>query len=306
MTQTLSKSPLMRYTEAFDLKYLDYGYTDYWRMAIQTDPKAINALLMEEIKFREQFFANFVFSVEGTQGTGKSSFMLRLNQILGEQYGNPFDLKNCHFFHEDMQEDLKHYKERTTYCQDEQPRIFGVMSSFLQEELANYEDIYRKPQVNIGYASPSLRRHEHFFIFETYGDIYLDKETGQPSGVEAMLKLRRFSDSMIMPRGKVKLSWVAEDFWDKYNKKKDIFIKKMGGKKGDRLKILEKYANDVIKKYKSNLYTLSGSGSIKMKDKYTLDYYLNKSAGMGNLTSEGRNQARSILKELLLENFDKK
>jgi len=301
----LTKSPMAKYISLFDLKNINLGYNEYWIKALQSGYQFWNQLIKEEINYRESHFRNLVFSIEGSQGDGKTAGLLSLGGTISKAYDTKLSLDHIHFFHETLREDLAHFKERTFYAQDEQTRIFGVMSSFLQAELSNYEDIYRKPQVNIGYASPSLRYHEHFFIFEALDQIYLDPKTGKPCAVELMLKTKRRSDGLIMPRGNVRLSWPEWAFWEKYNKKKDQFIKDQGGEKGDRLKILEDYADKAIKKYRDNMLTTTKDGELKIKDKTALSYYLNKVAGMGNLTGGGLELAQTIIREKLLADLEK-
>ena len=179
-------------------------------------------------------------------------------------------------------------------------KLLGMMSSFIQEELANYEDIFRKPQVNIGYASPSLRVHEHFFIYEALDDIFLD-EQGKPCAVQVMLKTKRKSDHLIMPRGLVRLRWPETKFWNAYNKKKDKFTKRMVGSKGDRVKILEEYAEQTFKKHKDDLYLENKSGDgYRPKNKEVFKYRIDKTIGGGNLTGGGMAVCVSILQEMVM------
>jgi len=298
--EKLSKSPLMQYIDAYDLKNIDMGYNEYWVAADRQDCSVLNQMLANELEYRQGHFRNIVFSVEGTQGDGKSAGMLSLGASISQFFNTKFSVDHIHFYHEDLMKDLKNFKKRTFYCQDEQPRAYGLMSSFIQDELANYEDTYRKPQVNIGYASPSLRTHEHFFIFEALDRIFLN-EKGDLSAVELMLKTKRRSDGMVLARGKIHLKWPKKSFWDAYNKKKDKFILKMGGKKGDRLKILEDYADKVLKKHKNDLYSHTLQGNIKLKSKDIINLYINKVVGMGNLTGGGLDQTRAFITEKLVK-----
>ena len=289
---------MMQFIDAFDLKNIELGYNEYWVKALKQNYGTWNALLSEEFKWRANNYRNVVFSIEGTQGTGKSAGLLRLLDLTGNIFGNKFSLDHLHFFHENLMKDLQKFKKRTAYAQDEQTRMHGMMSSFVQDELANYEDIYRKPQVNIGYASPSLRTHEHFFIFEAMDSIYLDNK-GKPAAVELLLKTKRKSDGFIMPRGVIRLNWVKMDLWHSYEKKKDRFLKKMGGTKGDILKTLEDYADKVLKKHKNDLYSETQAGYLRIKGKEVIDLYINKVVGMRNLTGNGLAQTRAIIKEKL-------
>ena len=297
---SLSKSVMARYIRLFDSKNIELNYNQYWALAEKQNFKFWNRFFLDEIKFRESHFSNLVFSVEGTQGEGKSLFLLRCGELISDVYGTKMSLDHVHFFQENMKQDLANFKERTFYAQDEQPRTHGIMSNFIQDELANYEDTYRKPQVNIGYASPSLRSHEHFFIFEALGDIYIDPKTGELSAVEVMLKTKRKSDNMIMPRGILRVSAPDKDLWKRYNEKKDEFIKKMGGSKGDRLKILEDYAIATIEQFGDKMIIETNRGE-KIAPKTTIDFYMSRAIGLDNLTNDGRALVREYIKEGMIK-----
>lgn len=295
---TLSKSKMMQYINAFDMQNINFGYNEYWLEAKKQPYLIWNNFYSDEIKFRESHFMNIVFSIEGTQGEGKSLFLLRSGEIISKAYGTKFNLDHIHFFPEDLSKDLANFKERTYYGQDEQPRVHGVMSNFIQDELSNYEDIYRKPQVNVGYASPSIRSHEHFFIFEACGDIYIDKNSGELSAVEVMLKTKRKSDGLIMPRGILRVSAPDKQLWKQYNQKKDDFIKKMGGEKGNRIKIIDDYAKATIEKFEEDLTQETDKG-IKIASKDKIDFLITKTVGMGNMTQEGKTLVREEIKYLM-------
>lgn len=300
-----SKSFLQDYLEKYDLAHINEGYNEYWLNAAKQNYTSWNALVMDEFKFRESHESNLIWSTEGGQGSGKSRFNLRMCIISGQIFDKPFRLDNMYFFQQDLRNALKNFKKRTTYSEDEQPRTHGIMSKFLEDELADFEDLYRRPQVNISYVAPQLRTHNHFFVFKTLGDFFVYQKN-QVAEVESMFLTKRNSDDMLMPRGIVRVKCPDQKIWDLYNKKKDQFLEAMKGKKGDRIKILEDYAIKVANKHFDKLYVKFKNGICKIKSKEILKLYLQKEFGVDSFTSGGLNQSVACLQEILLERLQKK
>lgn len=302
LDDALSKSPMKKFLTDFDNAHLHWTYNEYWRYAMAQDFRVWNALLVKEITFRKDKGLNFIWSIEGEQGDGKSMGLTRIKQIIDEHNEVKFKLKSflskLHFFHEDLEESLSTPGRRTCDVLDEQTKMHGLMVRFIEDQLANFEDIYRKPQRSIGYASPSLRRHEHFFIFEALGDIYVNKE-GEPSAVALLLKTKRKSDKMIMPRGIIKLKTPEPELWEAYNKKKDKFIEKMQSKQGGVMARIEKDADKVIKKAGDSLYRYLKDGTKLPAAKKTIDLYMYKILGMRSYTVAGYELVREEIKRKL-------
>jgi hypothetical protein len=286
------------YIEKFDLKYIDFSYNEYWKIAVNQDYRIWNALFKNELEHRERH-RNVVFSVEGEQGLGKSIFLLRMGQIISETYGNKFDLDNIHFFQDTFEKNLSEAKKRTFHGLDEQPRLYGVMSSYVQDQLANYEDIYRKPQISIGYASPSLRTHEHFFIFQAMGEIEIF-EDNSPASVSVMLMTKRKSDRMIMPRAVLKFNWIDKKVWAEYEKRKDAFIGDFKSKKDPLLEKINEDAAKIIEKHGDKLILTNKEGVKKLAVKQTIDFYVYDVVGMRSYTMEGYRMLRESVKQKLL------
>lgn len=297
----LNKSPMQDYISQFDDIHIKWGYDDYWLYAKNTDYLFWNTLFIREIEFRKRFGLNLVWSVEGDQGDGKSMGLLRTKQLIDEHFGNKFDIDRfideIHFFDEDLESSLSVAQKRSCHVLDEQPRGHGLMVHYIQDQLANYEDTFRKPQINIGYASPSLRNHQHFFIFEALGDIFVD-EDGNPTAVNLMLKTKRKSDKMIMPRGIIKLKIPEKEVWKQYNLKKDGFIKKMQDKQGGIMDRIDRDAKKVIDAYGEKLYRFDKQGNKQALAKKGLELYMYRCLGMRAYTVSGY--------ELLLESIKQK
>lgn len=284
--ETLNKSPMQQYIAEFDAAHLNWGYNEYWAYACAYDVKFWNTLFKNEIIFREKFGLNLIWSVEGTQGSGKSQSLIRMKQLIDSVYGINYDIKKfvdqIHFFPEDLEKALSESPKRNTHLLDEQIRVYGMMSRFTEDQLSNYEDTFRKPQINIGYASPSLRRHEHFFIFEAMDNLYVD-ENDNVSAVDIMLKTRRKSDRAIMPRGILRMRAPEKDLWDAYNDKKDNFIKRMQSNEGGMMKRLEDAADKVIAKY-GELLVIETKNGPKLASKSLIFLYTYKVLGTSAYT----------------------
>lgn len=300
--EILNKSPLQNFIKKFDEAHIKWGYDEYWINAVNQDYRVWNTLFHEEIKFREKNTLNFVWSEEGGQGDGKSMALLRKKQIIDQVYGVEYNIRKfvdrIHFFGQDLEEALSNTPKRSTNVLDEQVKTYGIMSRFTEDQLANYEDTFRRPQKNIGYASPSLRRHEHFFIFEAMGDIYVN-EKGEPTAVEVMLKTKRKSDKQIMPRGVIRLKAPEKELWDAYNAKKDDFISKLEQKQGGLMDRIEKDADKVIGQHKERLYKTLKDGTKVIQSKAVIDLYVYKVLGMRAYTVAGYEMIREEIRRKL-------
>lgn len=299
--EALNKSALQSYISQFDMANIDWGYSEYWKHALAQDFRIWNGYFLNEIKFRAKFGLNVVWSVEGGQGSGKSMCLLRQKRIIDDAYGVEYDLEKfvsqIHFFTSDLEEALSMSERRTTNVLDEQIKSHGIMTRFTEDMLANYEDTFRKPQKNIGFASPSLRRHEHFFVFEALGDIFVDNE-GNTSAVEVMLKTKRKSDGLLMPRGVLRLKAPEKDLWEMYNLKKDAFIEKMEKKEGGVMGKIERDADRVIAEFGDFLYKDKNGLKVPAGSK-TIDLYMYKCVGMRSYTMNGYDLLREEIKRKL-------
>lgn len=281
--EILNKSPLMKYIRDFDIQHIGWGYNEYWVNAQAQNRQVWNALFKSEIDFRQKFGLNIIWSDEGGQGDGKSMALLRKKRVIDDSFGVTYSLQKfinqIHFFNDDLEEALSEPGKRDCNVLDEQIREYGIMARFQEDRLANYEDTLRRPQRNIGYASPSLRKHEHFFVFEALGDFYVDPENYNVTSVEVLLKIKRKSDGLIMPRGVLKLKAPEPELWEAYNAKKDHFLAKQRKRQGGVMSRLERDADRVItdhgassfyKEFKNGERMLIGKEAILLRTYKTL------------------------------------
>ena len=252
------ESPLETYFREVDINSTEATYGEYFSRAMQEDIRVMNSLLLDDIKFRADSFMNVVASVEGQQGSGKSISFIYLGLLIGKFFGYPFALKNIIFDPDDLDTALEKADKRTTWLMDEQKRAnVGMMSRTTQLNLTDLEDQLRRSQINLLYASPSLRQHEHFFAFKTFRiirindadctecdeykhwnptsgqpspcdtcDLPADKRNGYPKYFLLLLQTKRLIDNMLVPRGIVQFPMPNIKFIEQYDKVKQQHIKR--------------------------------------------------------------------------------
>jgi len=306
-------TPLQRYCYQMDINclnrrlkegnpmYLDRDY--YYSMAIQTQPEHWNKLLLEEYKFRANNKMNVVFSAYGGQGSGKSLSMLENCSILGEVFNVPFTVDNVVFDVMDFNARIKERKARETYFLDEQNLgNIGIMSRSNLLFLADYEDQLRITQNNFGYASPELRDHSHFFIFETYG-IKRDSK-GVPDLFYSLLWTKRHIDQCFVPRGIVSFKSIIKsnpEFYEQYQKKKMEHIEHLEKKDLSTLNEMDKDINEILEGHLKEIVWLSEKG-FKVVNKGVL--YKNVSQWIG--TAGYSTKAFDILIANIIDKANKK
>jgi len=168
------ESPFTQYCDTIDKKVMieglsfDWYYSHLYKLDEQK-PEYLKDLLIEDWIFRAKFGLNIVASFEGEQGTGKSLFALFVAYFLGILFNRPFDIdNNLYATPEDLDNALRSSDFRTTHFIDEQrKKNVGLGSISTDLSLQDYEEQCRYTQKNILYASPSVRNHEHYFVFSS-------------------------------------------------------------------------------------------------------------------------------------------
>lgn len=298
MTQT----PIMDFCYKFDLKNRPL-FVDYHLSANGYPYEHWNNLLMKEIDFRFKHKLNFVYSVEGSQGMGKSYFSLAVNKAIAKVYGVPFTVDEVVFEIEDLNEKLSKCGERETFLLDEQRQSnFGAMSQLIKKNLSDYEDELRLMQVNLGYCSPDARDHSHFFVFKVTGYITRDEKdlTGKPLFFDAMLYTKRFEDDEFVERGLLHLPMVEPEFADAYEQKKREHLKQLQERKYRLPKEIIKDADFIYEKYINRLI-IPTKTSFKIASKDRIELIIFKEIGMGKYTNYAVKLLITALKEKLNE-----
>ena len=95
----MDRSPLELYCESIDVKYPDASYMQlYYNVALKVDRNYFTQLFIRDLVFRANHQRNFIGSVEGLQGCGKSLFSIALALILGNLFGFLFNITVLIFY----------------------------------------------------------------------------------------------------------------------------------------------------------------------------------------------------------------
>ena len=162
----MERSPLEVYCEQVDERYPNENYMwHYYEIASKVDRTSFTNIFLSDLKWRADHQRNFVGSIEGQQGCGKSLFGIKLGFILGKLFGVPFNLERDIFANPAVLDDELRsgtYRRRT-FLYDEQPkRKVGIGSASTQIALKDYEEICRYTQNNLIYCSPEVEEHAHY------------------------------------------------------------------------------------------------------------------------------------------------
>lgn len=282
----MDRSPLELYCESVDAKYPDASYMQlYYNVALKLDRDYFTELFIRDLKFRATHQRNFVGSIEGLQGCGKSLFGIALGLILGKIFNNPFVIESDIFANpSELDYQLRQGgNRRRTFLYDEQPsRNVGLGSSSTQLSLKDYEEICRYTQNNLIYASPEVMDHAHYFIFKqvdhdppriknetckkckkydeclknfysTMCKIPFNERDGYPKRFNFVMLTRRLSDKLFIPRGVVSLPMVSPETALRYDVIKDKNINKFEKYESDSWRRMLKEIDVFAKKYQDRL-----------------------------------------------------
>lgn len=292
----MDRSPLELYCEQLDAGYPEASYRElYYNVALKVDRDYFTQLFIKDLEFRASHQRNFVGSVEGEQGCGKSLFSIALGLILGNLYNDPFNIERDIFANpSELDYQLRESGvRRRTRLYDEQPsHNVGIGSSATQLSLKDYEEICRYTQNNLIYASPEVLDHAHYFIFrqvdndppriknnicknckkyaechkdyyKTLCDIPFYERDGYPKRFNFMLDTKRLADKMFIPRGIVSLPMIKPELALRYDKVKGKNINKFEKYETDSwrrmLKEIEKFTKDYEDRLIRKVITKTGS-----------------------------------------------
>ena len=268
---------------------------DYLKLAIQMyeDRKAypnqnyVYDLLIKDFEHRARFQKNVIMSIEGLQGEGKSFFGLFWSYTLGEIFGVPFDIKkNLYAFPEELDEKLRASKNRTTHFLDEQRSAnIGVGAKAQQLKLKDFEEQMRYTQKNIIFASPEVRDHAHYFVFEAFDMRRIEnkdfkefkdekklkfwEKSGYPTHWIFLLKTHSKYTKGLVPRGYVIVPMVTPKTVSAYDRIKRKNLKKLEKFEDNAFKIKKILIDKFVKEYKTQCIQMIGTiveRAYKLKD----------------------------------------
>lgn len=268
---------------------------DYLKLAIQMledrklypNKNYVYDLLIKDFEHRARFRKNVIMSIEGLQGEWKSFFGLFWAYTIGKIFGVPFNIKkNLYAFPEELDENLRESKNRTTHFLDEQRSAnIGVGSVAQQLKLKDFEEQMRYTQKNIIYASPEIRDHAHYFVFEAFDMKRLEnmdyetfedekklkfyEKSGFPTSGTFLLKTHNKYTKGLVPRGYVTVPMVTPETVTVYDRIKRRNLKKLEKFQDNAFKIKEKLINKFVTTYKDQCIQMIGNvveRAYKVKD----------------------------------------
>jgi len=298
------ESPMKQAFNKFDIEHTDWTSTDYQKYAGTVDIKYTTDLLVKEIAWRRDHCQNFVASIEGEQGSGKSTFFLYLSLLIGEIYGMPFSVENVHYAPEELDKAIQKAKKRETHFRDEHRRTVGQMSKMIDQNLADYEDQLRKDQINLLFASVALQDHSHTFCFEAK-NIFFNKD-GYPTHVKAMFKTRRYTSyNEFVWRGFVVFPVPDRKFMEAYNQRKDKHLVNLKKKYGNTLDPIPFYAKQILKKKEKDIIRKTKEGYIIPIKSELMDIAIANEIGTMRFTTYGNNVLKAELREMIIQRYAK-
>ena len=316
--------PLADYFFQADYAMGDMTYDQYWKAAQNEDPKKLTSLLYESWKWRADTRNNICASTEGGQGTGKSLANISFGFILGKIFDRPFSLNDIAFYPEEMEKAIEVSQNRQTImCDEQQMTNVGLMSSTIRNRLVDFEEQLRFSQTNLLYVAPSLRAHQHYYVFETWKpvrirnracnmcrkpdcvgcDIQEEKRSGYPAFFVLMLKTKRAQDGMLVPRGYVLAKMPPKKIVDEYEKIKQEHIQKLKQKESMRWQILKNLAEEVWERGKSKILTTTKSGKYVVAPMKIIKIVFYEIHGMNYLPSESEELLLTMVSEKAREHI---
>jgi len=191
-------------------------------------------------------------------------------------------------------------------------------------------------QINLLYASPSLRQHEHYFVFSTFRIVRIaDAEcshckdyekynpmSGKPSPCESctlpvhkrngypkyfllLLKTKRLIDSMLVPRGIIQFPMPNNKFVEEYDVMKQNHIKRLQAKESAWWDKMKKYADFVWVAKKDKLVKQLKKGGYQVVGKETIKVAILDAIGR-KLTGEANETLIELVKQRAEEHLLKK
>lgn len=273
--------------DASNDQYLKLAIQMYEDRKVYPNQNYIYDLLIKDFEHRARFRKNVIMSIEGLQGEGKSFFGLFWSYKLGEIFGVPFDIKkNLYAFPEELDEKLRESKNRTTHFLDEQRSAnIGVGAVAQQLKLKDFEEQMRYTQKNIIYASPEVRDHAHYFVFEVFDMKRIENEdfkefkdekklkfwekSGYPMKWVFLLKTHNKYTKGLVPRGYVTVPMVTPETVTVYDRIKRKNLKKLERFQDNAFKIKQKLIKEFVKEYKEKCIQMIGTvveRAYKLKD----------------------------------------
>lgn len=191
------------------------------------DPTFINAFdkkknMSEALRAKIQKFKkqkrNFLGTIQGSTGSGKSYTMLSIAHLISGSEG--FPIENIFFRLSDAIRSFDKLEPGETILIDERTRIWGAGSHRIAAEWQNFTEVIRKFQINILNSTPR----------EMMDVLYTNRFETMPCQIDYV---KEFARVAIQDQKKNTLGWIAvrhpkhtvgEKFINEYEKRKDAFL----------------------------------------------------------------------------------
>lgn len=297
------QSPIMSRCFQYDLEHLRDTEADYYEVAMKSDPREWSDLLDAEVKWRHKFKSqgmNFIISIHGDPGTGKSSIGHALSKKVTGVYKVPFKLSK-HLFYSvpELNLALDSARPGETYWQDEQPRGFtGIMSAADARLLLEKEDQLRRNQNNLIFCAPFEAVHSHQFVFKTLPFIERQKD-GYPEYFTCVLYTKRHFDDLEVARGVLTFPMMSKKEFKEYDAAHKRHINRLQKGQYTSLLSLEADAKRVVKESGDSLILENKKGEKLLASKALIDLKIYETIGTKKYTVAGSEMLREKVKELL-------
>ena len=261
-----------------------------------------------------------------THNSGKSLSSSYACLLLAKIFGSVFSPANVVYDPEELDKKLETAAYRSTWLLDEQKKTnVGIMSQTTNLRLADFEDQLRYSQINLWYASPTLRDHTHFFIFETFKiervkpeespicavctkirenptvchdcKVPEQERIGYPKSFLLMLKTKRLLEPYPVPRGLVRFKMPNPHFSKEYDELKKAHIKKLQNKESQFWEILKEKANKIWELDSEKLIVTQKNGNLAPANSKKIRISIYDKFGMRAFTKE----AEDLLCELIAQ-----
>jgi hypothetical protein len=298
-----AESPLKQYFDNFDVQHFDWRNQDYKMHALQTNPDELGKLLIQDWKWRKDHQQNVVASMEGPQGTGKSRPCSYVGLLLGQIFEFPFTPIDIFFSPDEFDEGFQKAKPCQTLLKDEDPKTrVGLMSHMIDTNITDYEEQSRQLQINLLQAGVELRKHAHFFCFESKHILF--DENAYPIAFMSVLKTPRYTDRYdFVWRGMVRFPMVNREFDAGYLKRKNEHLKNLQAKYGNSLDPVAFFAKQIYDKRKDRLLNKTKDSFVKPIKQDLMEFIVAEEIGTRRFTVAGYKLLYAKMQEIIISEF---
>lgn len=301
-----SVSPLQDYIFKYDLKHIRESREDYYLVAVQQPTELWNKLLKQDVAWKKGHQRNVISSWEGTQGEGKSLPMIAFDLWVSHIFGVPLTAENLkdHLFYEveHLTQALDNSLQCESFIKDEERNAqYGIMSDYMDQLLLDYEQQFRKKQINLSFASVERHEHAQYFVFETFPTGIEYDKNDFPVNFTLLLKMKRHSDGELMPRGLVKFPMIPSDVLAAYEELKNKHIAEFGSRSGGIMDLVNADAAKLVESESHKLMRVNQYGDQVPVGRLAIELVVYDAIGNRKYTTKGYALLCERVRQLLRE-----